>query len=183
MCNFYNKQPQLTSCSVNNVSVYLSCIYTYRDNDHSITVWMYLHCGPPSRLAQDGLALADNQQTCSINIRVVVKDTNFELQCYRNHLNMWKMHTIRGKILEGENFGEFGKIFLANIYKYSGITRLPADSPKFSSPITSSLMIGQKFPPPKFSHIQYCMYACLTVGKKAIESLGIQTEVILYCKN
>ena len=60
---------------------------------------------------------------------------------------------VRGKFLEGENFGEFGKwhtihqIFLANIYKYSGITdRLPADLPKFSSSIASSVMIHQNFP-------------------------------------
>ena len=51
-----------------------------------------------------------------------------------------------------ENFGgekcKFGEwytirqIFLAKIYKYSGITdRLPADSPKFSSLVASAVMI------------------------------------------
>ena len=69
------------------------------------------------------------------------------------------MHTVRGKNLEGENFGEFGEwctIRLANSYKYSEITEnLPADSPKFSSPFASSVMIRQNFTPPKFSHVRY----------------------------
>ena len=41
-------------------------------------------------------------------------------------------------------------------YKYSGITdRQPVHLPKFSSPIASSVMIRQKFLPPKFSLAQY----------------------------
>ena len=42
---------------------------------------------------------------------------------------------------------QFAKFFLANIYKYSEITEdLPVDSPKFSLPFASSVMIRQNFP-------------------------------------
>ena len=51
---------------------------------------------------------------------------------------------------------QFAKFFLTNSYKYSEITEdLPADSPKFSSPFASSVMIRQNFTPPKFSHVRY----------------------------
>ena len=51
---------------------------------------------------------------------------------------------------------QIAKFFHANSYKYSEITEdLPADSPKFSSPFDSSVMIRQNFPPPKFSHVRY----------------------------
>ena len=160
MCKFYNKQPQLTSCSVNNVSVYLSCTYiAYRDNDHSITVWMYLHCGPPSRPAQGGSALTDNQQMCSINKRVITKDINFELHCYKNHLNMWKMHTIHGKILKGENSSKFWRMvynLLANYF-------ITNDWPKISP--------SKIFP----RMVCVCMYVSQW-GRKLL-------KVILYCKN
>ena len=60
----------------------------------------------------------------------------------------------RGKILA--NGVQIAKFFHANSYKYSEITEdLPADSPKFSSPFDSSVMIRQNFPPPKFSHVRY----------------------------
>ena len=63
----------------------------------------------------------------------------------------------RGKILANlANGVQFAKIFRANSYKYSEITEdLPADSPKFSSPFASSVMIRQNFLPPKFSHVRY----------------------------
>ena len=63
----------------------------------------------------------------------------------------------RGKILANlANGVRFAKIFHANSYKYSEITEdLPADSPKFSSPFASSVMIRQNFPPPNFSHVRY----------------------------
>ena len=53
----------------------------------------------------------------------------------------------RGKILANlANNVQFAKIFLANSYKYSEITEyLPADSPKFSLPFVSSVMIRQNF--------------------------------------
>ena len=56
--------------------------------------------------------------------------------------------TVRGKILANlANGVQFAKIFHANSYKYSEITEdLPADSPKFSSPFASSVMIRQNFP-------------------------------------
>ena len=62
----------------------------------------------------------------------------------------------RGKILVNlANGVQFAKIFDANSYKYSEITEdLPADSPKFSSPFASSVMIHQNFLPPKFSHVR-----------------------------
>ena len=42
---------------------------------------------------------------------------------------------------------QFAKFFRANSHKYSEITEdLPADSPKFSSPFASSVMIRQYFP-------------------------------------
>ena len=74
--------------------------------------------------------------------------------------NLCSLYTVRGKILEGENFGEFGErlairqnfppIFInARVFN-----KLPTDSPKFSSPKTLEPLIRQKFPPPKFSHIQ-----------------------------
>ena len=51
---------------------------------------------------------------------------------------------------------QFAKIFRANSYKYSEITEdLLADSPKFSAPFASSVMIRQNFLPPKFSHVRY----------------------------
>ena len=51
---------------------------------------------------------------------------------------------------------QFAKFFHANSYKYSEITEdLPADSPNFSSPFASSVMICQNFFPPKFSHVRY----------------------------
>ena len=58
----------------------------------------------------------------------------------------------RGKIFANlVNGVQFAKIFLANSYKYSEITKdLPADSPKFSLPFASSVMIHQNFLPPKF---------------------------------
>ena len=50
--------------------------------------------------------------------------------------------------------------FSALYSRYSGITdRLPADSPKFSSPITSAVMIRQKFPLQNFP-----MYSSLRVS-------------------
>ena len=54
----------------------------------------------------------------------------------------------RGKILANlANGVQFAKIFHANSYKYSEITEdLPADSPIFSSPFASSVMIRQNFP-------------------------------------
>ena len=63
----------------------------------------------------------------------------------------------RGKTLANlANGVQFAKIFRANSYKYSEITEdLPADSPKFSSPFASSVMIRQNFLPPKFSHVRY----------------------------
>ena len=62
----------------------------------------------------------------------------------------------RGKILANlANGVQIAKFFHANSYKYSEITEdLPADSPKFSSPFDSSVMIRQNFPPPKFSHVR-----------------------------
>ena len=61
---------------------------------------------------------------------------------------------VRGKILA--NGVQFAKFFRANSYKCSEITEdLPADSPKFSSPFASSVMIRQNFLPPKFSHVRY----------------------------
>ena len=60
----------------------------------------------------------------------------------------------RVKILA--NGVQFTKFFHANSYKCSEITEdLPADSPKFSSPFASSVMIRQNFLPPKFSHVRY----------------------------
>ena len=78
--------------------------------------------------------------------------------------------TVRGKNLEGENFGEFGEwctirqIFPHQYsYKYSEITEdLPADSPKFSSPFASSVMICQNFIPPKFSRVWYAGIVIMT---------------------
>ena len=65
-----------------------------------------------------------------------------------------------------ENFGEWytiRQIFLTNIYKYSGITdRLPADLPSL---IASAVMVRQKFPPPKFSRVQYGMYFLYCTAK------------------
>ena len=54
------------------------------------------------------------------------------------------VYTVHRKILESGKYAIYTipKIFLANIYKNGGIIdRLPADSPKFSSPITSAVMI------------------------------------------
>ena len=46
---------------------------------------------------------------------------------------------------------QFAKFFHANSHKYSEITEdLPADSPKFSSPLASSVLIRQNFLPPNF---------------------------------
>ena len=74
----------------------------------------------------------------------------------------WYMCTVRGKIWRGKilanlaNGVQFAKIFYTNSYKYSEITEdLPADSPKFSSPFASSVMIRQNSLPPKFSHVWY----------------------------
>ena len=51
---------------------------------------------------------------------------------------------------------QFAKFFHANSQKYSEITEdLPANSPKFSSPLASSVLIRQNFLPPKFSHVRY----------------------------
>ena len=63
----------------------------------------------------------------------------------------------RGKILANlANGVQFAKFFHANSHKYSEITEdLPADSPKFSSPLASSVLIRQNFLPPKFSHVRY----------------------------
>ena len=71
---------------------------------------------------------------------------------------MWKIIVpYVGKILANlANGVQFAKIFHANSYKYS--EDLPADSPKFSSPFASSVMIRQNFVPPKFSHVRYTFY-------------------------
>ena len=63
----------------------------------------------------------------------------------------------RGKILANlANGVQFAKFFHANSHKHSEITEdLPADSPKFSSPLASSVLIRQNFLPPKFSHVRY----------------------------
>ena len=54
------------------------------------------------------------------------------------------------------NAVQFAKFFHANSYKYSEIAEdLPANSPKFSSPFASSVMIRQNFLPPNFSHVRY----------------------------
>ena len=53
---------------------------------------------------------------------------------------------------------QFTKMFHANSYKYSEITEdLPADSPKFSSPFASSVLIRQNLHPPKFSHVRFML--------------------------
>ena len=61
-------------------------------------------------------------------------------------------NNVRGKILEGKNFSEFGKwcttckIFRTDIYKYSETTEdLPSDPPKYSSPFAASVAICQNF--------------------------------------
>ena len=82
-------------------------------------------------------------------------------RCGMLSFDCWQMtHCVHGKNLEGEIFGEFGEwctirqIFSTQIY--SEITEdLPADSPKFSSPLASSVLIRQNFLPPKFSHVRY----------------------------
>ena len=63
-----------------------------------------------------------------------------------------RLYTVRGKNLEVANLAnnvQFAKNFLANCnsYKYSEITEdlVPADSPKFSSPFASSVMIRQNY--------------------------------------
>ena len=93
------------------------------------------------------------------------------LECTYIYWITWDMYThtcVRimyisyvGKIWRGEilanlvNDVQFAKFFHANSYKYSEITEdLPADSPKFSSPLASSVMIRQKFPPPNGMYIR-----------------------------
>ena len=81
---------------------------------------------------------------------------------FYNSMPTKPLHTVRGKIWRGKilaNGVRFAKIFHANSYKYSEITEdLPADSPKFSSPFASSVMIRQNFPPPNFSHVRYTVF-------------------------
>ena len=70
----------------------------------------------------------------------------------------------RGKILANlANGVQFAKFFHANSQKYSEITEdLPANSPKFSSPLASSVLIRQNFLPPKFSHARYAINYCMS---------------------
>ena len=72
----------------------------------------------------------------------------------------------RGKILANlANGVQFAKFFHANSYKYSEIAEdLPADSPKFSSPFASSVMIRQNFLPPNFSYVRYLLsHSCFAM--------------------
>ena len=68
-------------------SISIPELYIYRDNDDSITVWIYSHSGPPSRPAQDESALTDNQQTCSINKKLESKIEKEFLNIYRIEQN------------------------------------------------------------------------------------------------
>ena len=68
---------------------------------------------------------------------------------------MWENFWGGGILTNGIQFTKF------SLPKYSGIIdRVPADSPKFSSPIALAVTIRQKFLPLKFSRVRYLMLLC-----------------------
>ena len=56
-------------------------------------------------------------------------------------------YTVGGKILEEENFGEFGeRLAIRQSFPHQYLYKLPTDSPNFSSPKTLEPLIRQNFP-------------------------------------